>query len=552
MTMQQRQWYANRWGGRWSRFALAVVSLVGAVYAAPKPSEYAGSKTCVTCHAREFDSWRRTPMANASGPAEAAVIPGSFFHSTSGTDFEFKKSTANPVIAFRKHSPSGEEITGSIALEYFVGSGRRGRTFLFQREGWWFEAPVNWYAKKHVWDMPPGLQSVREIPLTLPVDGGCLQCHATNVTAASIESRNKFGAVPFAEGGIGCEACHGPAAEHVRARGKSPMMQIAKLAAPERDSICMQCHLEAEIQVDRDGHKKTDFRPGEDLLQLTDFFFHPERKKLRAVSQFESLWESKCKVASGTKMTCTTCHEPHTTVASAERIGYYREKCLTCHGELFGHKHKNADPNCIGCHMPTREADVPHEEATDHRILRTPDSFKTATGNGLLHFPDGSRAASRELGLASTQAASRSKDPTELDCARTELEHAVHAGASDAKTWAAIGFIAGLEGQKSRALEAYESAIERGSNDPAVLNDAAVFEVNNGKTRTAITLWQRGFNANPWQSELGMNLAQLYCAIGDNESAKKTLQRVLEFNPDNERALTLRSRLRECGKREGD
>jgi predicted CXXCH cytochrome family protein len=527
------------------RAAFLFAALSNAAFAAPKPAEYVGSKVCITCHAREYDSWRKTPMANASGPAAEAFIPGSFSQASTGTHFEIKKAATGPVIDYRKT----DEIKGSIALEYFVGSGKRGRTYLFQREGWWFEAPINWYSKKRVWDLPPGLQAAKEIPLTLPVDAGCLQCHATNVTRAANESRNKFGLVPLAEGGVGCEACHGPAGEHVRAGGKSPMLRLAKLEPSLRDSICMQCHLEAEIQVDREGRRKTDYRPGNDLLQATDFFFRPPKEKLRAVSQFESLWESKCKAKSGAKMTCTTCHAPHTSVAESDRVNYYRDRCVTCHGETFARKHQNGNPKCVGCHMPTREADVAHEEATDHRILRTPNAFEVPTSEELIHFPPGTRAGNREIGLAYTQAAARTRDSKDLERSQAELDRAVHSGVSDANTWAAIGFVASMEGQREKALAAYESALQRGSTDPAVLNDAAVLYANRGNIRSALTLWKRGFEANPWQSELGMNLAQLYCAVGDGKSAENAVKRVLEFNPDSQGARTLLARLPACGAR---
>jgi hypothetical protein len=32
-------------------------------------------------------------------------------------------------------------LKGEQDLEYFIGSGRRGRTFLYQQEGFWFELP---------------------------------------------------------------------------------------------------------------------------------------------------------------------------------------------------------------------------------------------------------------------------------------------------------------------------------------------------------------------------------------------------------------------------
>ena len=38
-------------------------------------------------------------------------------------------------------------------------------------------------------------------------------------------------------------------------------------------------------------------------------------------------------------MSCTSCHDPHYEPPAEERVSYYREKCLTCHGAHFAAKH---------------------------------------------------------------------------------------------------------------------------------------------------------------------------------------------------------------------
>src|SRR3954468_10031968 len=134
----------------WRR-VLLLAGIPVVLFAAQKPADYVGNQACVTCHARQFDSWRKTPMANASGRASEAVLRGSFSHSATRAHFEITESAQGLVLTYRKTASSREEIKGSVQLEYVVGSGTRGRTYLFQREGWWFEAPINWYAKKRLW-----------------------------------------------------------------------------------------------------------------------------------------------------------------------------------------------------------------------------------------------------------------------------------------------------------------------------------------------------------------------------------------------------------------
>ncbi len=91
-------------------------------------------------------------------------------------------------------------LRGQQELLYFIGSGKRGRTYLFEQEGYWFESPINWYAKKRLWDMTPNHLADREMPLTLPVDPGCLHCHASGVASSLPDARNHYADTPFAFG----------------------------------------------------------------------------------------------------------------------------------------------------------------------------------------------------------------------------------------------------------------------------------------------------------------------------------------------------------------
>ena len=252
------------------------------------------------------------------------------------------------------------------------GSGTRGRTFLFQREGYWFETPINWYGKKGIWDMAPNFQRVQEMPLTLPADSSCLTCHASNVQPALPDARNHFQGSPFETGGITCERCHGDASEHVAQGGKGPILNPDKLAANLRDSICLQCHLEAEVSVNRPGRTLYDFQPGKEISDYLVYFVHRGAVGAggRATSQWEALLQSACKRGSGDKLTCTTCHDPHGSPSASESVAFYRIKCLGCHTETrYATKHHPEQPDCAKCHMPkSATQDIAHEQVTDHRI----------------------------------------------------------------------------------------------------------------------------------------------------------------------------------------
>ncbi len=345
---------------------------------APAPVATSSDASCAGCHRAIYDRYAKTPMRHASGPAIDGLIPGAFTHTQSGVRYSlFAREGAAWIAYERPDAKPGHYLKGEQRLQYFIGSGTRGRTYLFDQDGWWFESPVNWYSKKAVWDMAPNFQHAREMPFTLPVDPNCLHCHATGVQASLPGSRNHFAAEPFLHGGITCGACHGDAAEHVRSGGKAAVLNPASLDPERRDAVCLQCHLEGETAVYKPGRSLSAYRPGDQLFADVAYFVHKGEigPGGRATSQWEALLQSACKRASGARMTCTTCHDPHGTMArgevtDTERIRYYRDKCLGCHtGAKFARAHHPEQPDCATCHMPRETSvDIAHEQVTDHRI----------------------------------------------------------------------------------------------------------------------------------------------------------------------------------------
>jgi hypothetical protein len=92
-------------------------------------------------------------MAHASGPALDGLIPADFVHQKSGVHYRIYAEDGKVWLSFeRANDPS---VWSRRQLLYYIGSGRRGRTYLFGMDGFLFESPVNWYADRHVWDMAP-------------------------------------------------------------------------------------------------------------------------------------------------------------------------------------------------------------------------------------------------------------------------------------------------------------------------------------------------------------------------------------------------------------
>lgn len=508
-------------------------------------------------------------MANASGLAAEGFIPAAFYHAASGVQYRIYEEGGKVWMSFerqgtrtRDQGPEGQrsrdqgtegkaELNGRRELVYFLGSGLRGRTYLFEHEGYWFEAPINWYAKKKVWDMAPAYQDAREMPLTLAVDPGCLHCHASKAASSLADARNHYAGAPFAQGGIACESCHGPAAEHVASGGKVKMLDLDALPAMKRDSICLNCHLEGQVGVTRPGKKPEDFRPGDSLFDYSIFFVHRGENGSggRATSQWEALLRSRCKQASGDKLTCTTCHDPHGMPAPAERVAFYRAKCLQCHAGLAqGHHQEN--PDCTECHMARPPSnDIAHEQVTDHWIRKrvSEEPLPRAT-TGELVSVGGVAASDRDLGLAYAQLAAHGDQQAGERALKLLREAEAQPGSDkDHELHAELGFLLEVSGKTQDAAAEYRLALAADANDELARGNLGLIEARMHEMGEAERDWQRVFADDPAEMGAGFNLAVVECGAGERDRALKTVDRILEFEPDNGRAEQMEEEI-ESGK----
>jgi predicted CXXCH cytochrome family protein len=496
---------------------------------------------CIGCHREMYEKYERTPMARGSGAAVGGLLQGGFLHAASGIRYNVFLRDSKAWMSYDRDAGPEIALHGEKQLIYFIGSGHRGRTYLYQEKGQWFEAPINYYGKKQLWDMAPNYSATRIMPAALPVDSNCLHCHATGIQTALPEARNKYDGPPFQQGGIGCAACHGDPSRHLVEQGHGPIVNPAKLAPGRRDSTCLQCHLEGDVAIYRAGTSLAQFRAGDDLADFAVYFVKAsaESGAGRASSQYEALLRSACKVASGDKLTCTTCHDPHSSPSAEERVSYFRNKCLTCHTRpqmATGHHPEQKD--CAVCHMPAREpTDISHEQATDHSIQRRPSiagselpSRDLKASDELLPVGNVS-AGDRELGLAYAQLAEHGNQKLGEKALRL-LQKAEKGGASDVQLHTQFGFIEQMSGDRTSARKEYEDALMEDPYEATALGNLAVLDATSGRTADAINLLQRVVDADPSQMAAGLNLAFIECRIGDKKKALEILTGLSRFSPD--------------------
>jgi predicted CXXCH cytochrome family protein len=503
-------------------------------------------EVCASCHKEIYEKYERTPMARASGTAMEGLLQGSFFHAASGIRYKVFSRDGRAWMSYeRDDAPEASNersvLDGEKELRYFIGSGHRGRTYLYEEERQWFEIPINFYGKKQLWDMAPNYGATKTMPAALPVDSNCLHCHASEVQMALPEARNRYAGPPFVQGGIGCVACHGDVSKHLEAQGRGPIVNPAKLAVAARDSVCLQCHLEGNVAVYRAGKSLAEFRVGDDLADYVVYSVKASAKTGggRASSQYEALLRSACKLASGDKLTCTTCHDPHSSPSPEERVNYFRDKCLTCHtGAKMATAHHPEQKDCAVCHMPTREAaDISHEQATDHNIQRRPHLTSSS-----VRFLDAAEeddlvpvgkvsAGDREMGLAYAQLAENGNQK-DAEKALRLLLRAEKSGASDVELHTKLGFIEQMSGDKSDARKEYADSLKEDPYDATALGNLAVLDAVSGHTADAVDLLRRAVAADPSQITAGLNLAFIECRVGNKKRALEILTGLTRFDPD--------------------
>jgi predicted CXXCH cytochrome family protein len=530
---------------------LSLTSLL-ATAALGQPLRTDPNSACASCHRQIYDRYRSTPMANASGPATVGLMPGDFRHATSGVHYNVFQEASQAWLSYeRDDSPKGRELSGRQQLRYFIGSGKRGRTYLFQQQGYWFEAPINWYGKQQIWDMPPNYQTAKQMPFTLPVDPGCLSCHTSGVAPSLPDARNHYAAEPFADSGITCASCHGDASAHIASGGKVKLANIDAMEPVRRDSVCLACHLEGQVAVARLGKQRNAFAPGDNLFDYALYFVRASEKGSggRATSQFEALLKSQCKRKSGDKLTCTTCHDPHGSPAPAERVAFYREKCIQCHNTSgFAETHHPENPDCVSCHMARPPSnDIAHEQVTDHWIKKrvTQDRLPLATNGDLLPV-GGMSASDRDLGLAYAQMAARGNQD-DGEQALQLLRHAEKqsdGAPTDHELHAQLGFLQQVAGKTQEAADEYRQALKADPYDSLAGGNLALIDAQQRNYPEAIRLWTSVFTHDPVQIEAGMNLAIVQCGLGQRTATVQTLNRILTFDPDNDRARTMLTGIR--------
>ena len=491
---------------------------------------------CARCHAAESRAYRQSPMGKSIGQPAAAGA-GKITQASTGSVITIEQRDG------RMFHRLASGLTAEYPIAYQIGANRIGYSYLVQIGSYFFESPASWY-RSHGWDLSPGYGSQADLDFDRLVDSRCLFCHADRAEFDRTEGHRFLGGELAA---IGCDRCHGPGADHIRHPSAANIVSPEKLPLAARDSVCEQCHLEGETRILNPGKTWLDFRPGEPLEQIAATYVGSQRGgTVHAVSQAEQLAQSQCMRASGGRLWCATCHNPHKQKTDAAEVQHV---CLSCHASLSKAAHPATSASCVSCHMPRlTPVDIPHASSTDHSIPRRPrplDLGESAAPETLMAWREPPAPfRSRDLALAEIIAGDRSQSTALRERGTGLLEQLpIAPDETDAKLLAALAGDNLEKGNLQRALALARRAAAIVPPSALAASILALILRQSGDLEGAAQQYERATEIDPSSRQPWIELAKLYQSQGNTAKVLATIDRYLAWNPKSIMFRTVRQQV---------
>lgn len=536
----------------------------------PKAVEgnFVGSAACKDCHQNLWNSYQTHPMSVSlarsvdAGPLEDYDDVTTFRPPKSANyqcQFEYRvERDEKSVRHLELILGADNEELGQVSMnaEYAVGSGKRGRSYLMNHGGLLYMSPITWYSQNSQWDLSPAY-SKGNLHFERRIIDGCVGCHAGR-TAPVTGRVNRYQSVPFHEQSIGCERCHGPGDSHISFHDenlefaeKDPIVNPADFSHDRLNDLCFQCHLHGAGRVVHHGMTPFDFQPGDRLSDIWTVLIaasdQEEKINTEAATQGEQMMASECYKGSQGKFGCVSCHDPHSSPSAADKLNFYRTRCLSCHDSSgtecslpeSTRRERSTEDSCIQCHMPKMPArNVPHTALTDHRVLRDPsvpisgtDQRKVLEVYGNEDGNISEAEVKRARAIIAIDEAERSQNRTLAAQIVPLLAEWVKNHPDDLKAVETLGSAYVLTYDVDAARQVWELGLKYHPESEELLRHLMVFCHDSQDISHGIEYARRLIRQNPWHSEYHGRLAHMLAQSGQLKEAVKAGERSVELSP---------------------
>jgi mono/diheme cytochrome c family protein len=217
---------------RWAAtFALPLLA------AAAPPIE--SGQVCAECHQKEAMRFRNTPMAGALVTAAQSEIlrrHPSLTFKDAGFEWRIVQEGERSLMTV---NGGGQTLT--VPLLWAFGRGEAGQTYVFEREGIFYESRVSFFNSLGGLDFTLGAQ--RTPPRNIEDAAGrrmdalgardCFGCHSAGAVSGGRLHLETI------RPGVACESCHGAAEQHVAAvrAGNPAAAKMTRLAGKTAEEM---------------------------------------------------------------------------------------------------------------------------------------------------------------------------------------------------------------------------------------------------------------------------------------------------------------------------
>ncbi len=363
-------------------FFIALTTTGHTVHAA----DFVGSQQCSSCHQDQYQAWQGSHHDMSMRHAKPDAVLGDFDNASltfEGKDNRFFKKAEQYWVNIEGpdglfHDYKISYTFGYTPLQQYMVEFDDGRVQLI---------PFAWDSRSkadggqrwfHLY--PEFTDNHQEFYWTNTGQNWnymCADCHSTNVDKNFDLPSNTYD-TKFSEINVGCEACHGPASDHIDwNKNPDPTIEHAGFdrnllkpvtnwlhktdrttLAPEainntqQTLVCAQCH-SRHTQISNDDHVQTNEFGDRYLLSLIGSqLYYPDGQVYEEDFVYGSFLQSKMH---RNGVTCSNCHDPH----SAELTLPKETVCLQCHqastyADTKHHHHpdNSSGAQCVNCHMP--------------------------------------------------------------------------------------------------------------------------------------------------------------------------------------------------------